>query len=137
MLDKMKKKKIIIFASIIIVIVGIISFNLIFEKVNISSDDAILIYKYDNKNIKQELNKDDSALLKSILNNKRSYHDNPSCGFTEDVSIKFNNMVFCMACDNCSVVRLNNTSKYISISKEDRKKIEKIFNKYGGTFPCV
>ncbi|KIR01133.1 hypothetical protein P261_02913 [Lachnospiraceae bacterium TWA4] len=69
------------------------------------------------------------------MQGKRQYKDEPSCGFNKNISISFGDMVFCIAYDECNVVKLND--RCISISEEDRQKIDKIFEKYGGHFPAI
>lgn len=34
-------------------------------------------------------------------------------------------------------MRVNNTEKYFSIGKENRKKLVEILEKYGAKFPCI
>ena len=63
------------------------------------------------------------------------YNDEPSCGFDKNISIKFDNDYYCIACDSCGIVKFKD--KYFNISNSERSKVEKIFKKYGGTFPCV
>jgi len=104
-------------------------------KINITTTTANLIYVYDGKDINETLSSEESELLRKIFNNKTLYSDNPSCGFTEEVSIRFDDLAFCIACDDCPVVKLG--EKVIKISIKDRKTIVQIFEKYGGKFPCV
>ena len=47
----------------------------------------------------------------------------------------FDNDYYCIACDSCGIVKFKD--KYFNISNSERSKVEKIFKKYGGTFPCV
>jgi hypothetical protein len=131
----MKKYIIIISVILILLLGGYFMFNIFAPKINISSTSASLTYVYGSQNINTSLSTEEGELLKSIFNNKRLYSDNPSCGFTEEVSIRFENFVFCIACDDCPIVKFGN--KYFKISTVDRKTIEKIFEKYGGSFPCI
>lgn len=134
----MKKKYylsviVLLFMSFVIGIVMIFPL----KRTSIQSDKAILSYHYLDKNISMELSQDESIKLKNILTNKRLYSDNPSCGFTKEISIRFHEQVFCIACDSCPVIKLEGENKYFNISESDRKEIEIIFERYGGIFPCI
>ena len=132
----MMKKHVIILSTVLVLLLGgFLVFNIFVPKTNISTTTASLTYIYDGRDINTSLSNEEGELLKNIFNDKRLYSDDPSCGFTEDVSIRFEDMVFCIACDNCPIVKLG--SKYFKISTTDRKTVEQIFEKYGGSFPCV
>lgn len=131
----MKKYIIIVSVVLILLVGGGGMFGIFNPRTKIISTSACLTYVYNTQNINTLLSDKEGNLLKDIFNNKRLYSDNPSCGFTEDVSICFEDMVFCVACDGCPIVKLGN--KYFKISTSDRKTIDQIFEKYGGAFPCV
>lgn len=130
-----KKYVIIILLVLALLLGGFLMFNIFATKTNISAENASLVFVYNGKEINSQLSNEESILLKNIFNNKRLYSDNPSCGFTENVSICFDDLVFCIACDDCAIIRLEN--KYFKISKSDRETVNQIFEKYGGAFPCV
>ena len=103
---------------------------------NISTDSiGQLNYNYNNKHISVTLTNSESNTIKDMFNNKELYFDEPSCGFDKNISIKFENDYYCIACDSCGVIKIGD--KYFNISNSDRSKIEEIFKKYGGKFPCV
>lgn len=131
------KKYIIIstIAIVILVIGGFFMLNIFSLKVSIPDINARLIYIYSDKNINVSLSAEESGIINNMFNDKKTYFDNPSCGFTEDVSIRFDKLIFCIACDQCPIVKLED--KYFKITKADREIINQIFNKYGGLFPCV
>jgi len=132
----MKKRIIIsIIAIVILIIGGYFMLNILSPKVSILGTNARLTYIYSDKNIDISLSAEESETIKNMFNGKKTYSDNPSCGFTEDVSIRFDNLIFCIACDQCPIVKLE--GKYFKISKADREVINLIFEKYGGSFPCV
>ncbi len=131
-------RKTIIFISIIILILilgGVLIINALFPKVNVSNEKATLNYSYNEKNISVELNKDESELLRKIFNGKRLYSDNLSCEFTENISIRFDDLIFCVACDSCPIVKFDN--KYFKISEIELQELHNIFKSRGCTFPCV
>lgn len=131
------KKRIIFISTIVLILIlgGLLVINTLFPKVNISTEKATLNYNYNKENISVELNEYESELLRKIFNGKRLYRDNPSCGFTENISIRFGDLIFCVACDNCPIVKLDN--KYFKISEIELQKLHNIFKSRGGVFPCV
>lgn len=131
------KKQVIILVSVVAILLlgGYFMFNVFTPKTNIHNTNASIKYVYNYININTQLTAEESETLRNIFNNKRLYSDNPSCGFVENVSIRFDDLIFCIACDNCPIMKLGN--KFFKISKDDRVIVNKIFEKYGGTFPCV
>ena len=122
---------------LVFILGGIIIFNFFPQETNIETSFAVLTYKYSDKNICVNLSNEDSQILKAIFNNKKLYSDNPSCGFTPNISIRFGDDVFSIACDNCPIIRLDNKNKYLKVSSEERETINKIFDKFGAKFPCL
>ena len=103
---------------------------------NISVDSiGQLNYNYNNEHISVILTKFENDIVKDIFNKKKLYFDEPSCGFDKSISLEFDDNYYCIACDSCGIVKLND--KYFNISTAERSKIEEIFKKYGGEFPCV
>ncbi len=132
----MKKYVIVIISTVLILSLGgYLIFSAFAPKTNISAERASLTYIYNDKAISKSLSNEETEALKNLFNNKRLYSDNPSCGFTENVSICFDALVFCIACDDCPIVKLGNS--FFKISKNDRETVDQIFEKYGGSFPCV
>ena len=97
--------------------------------------DAKIKYITENKNIEVTLDDSDCDELRRIFNGKTAYHDSPSCGFTESASVSFGNQIFMPACDGDEIIKAG--LKYISISPKERDAVDKIFAKYGATFPCA
>ena len=101
--------------------------------------EILLKYYYMDKNIDVVVtDEDDIRIIKNNLKGV-SYSDNPSCGFSLDISIKFSDgdksIVICPACDSCSHARIGDSGRYINI--KDREALEAVLVKYGMTFPCV
>ena len=110
-------------------------FNIFALKTNIPDESARIIYIYNDQKVNILLSDEESDIIRNIFNNRKLYSDNPSCGFTQNVSVRFNELIFCIACDNCPIIKLRN--KYFKISSEDREVVNQIFEKYNGIFPCL
>ena len=140
-----KTYKIVAFISIALFVV--IYMGNAMMKVSVSNiNDAIIVFVYIDKNINEKLAIEDAEILMNIVNGKRLFWDYPSCGFTPDISFRFENMIFSVAKDTCTIIRVETKhevrmrkamKRHIYITKEERQKVEEIFNKYGGYFPCV
>ena len=126
---------------ILVVLVFITAVVMIANKKNTieleAKDGAVLQYQYKGVEFTQELQSVDAEEIKSIINRKRIHKDNPSCGFSESISIHIGIRTFCVAQDSCGILQVGKEKKYIYISDSERKKINEIFRKYGGTFPCI
>ena len=139
----MKNKIIpIIFVFIFTFIACALTFLVIRKKnyIDISfATEIVLKYHYNDIKIDKVItDKNDIKILKENFKGV-AYKDNPSCGFSMDISITFtdgeNNIIFCPACDSCSKARVGDTKKYINI--KNRELVETIIGKYGMIFPCV
>lgn len=105
------------------------------------ADSLILEYHYIDKDIHVKIiEEDDIAELKNMLKGI-AYTDHPSCGFTLDILITFTDgqqsIALCPACDGCPILRVNDSDKYLRITKEERERLDIILGKYGMIFPCV
>ena len=121
---------------------GYFLFNTLYPRVKIEVEDASIVFienlNYQDLqrdvNINDMLSVEESQMIKSIFNGKRLYFDNPSCGFGEDISIRFGDLIFCPASgESCPIVKFGN--RYFKISEADREAIAQIFKKYGGFLP--
>ncbi|MCL1879216.1 MAG: hypothetical protein FWF71_01115 [Actinomycetia bacterium] len=130
-------------------ICGYVASSTVVPKTKIRGSNAILIYSRCGQKINACLTPEESTLLKGILNNRRLYSDSPSCGFDEDISIRFGDQIFCVAHDTCPTIVYSRGGDKdcdaasaadrlcMTISKTEREIIDQIFEKYGGFFPCT
>ncbi len=128
---KNKSSKNIILGTIGISMLVIIFGYFFVCRTKITTSEAELIYGSKSYILSQE----ESDVLKEIFNNKLLYFDSPSCGFGEDIAIKFGELIFCIACDNCGTIRYGDM--YFSISDKDREVINQIFINNHGRRPSV
>ena len=127
-------------ASVLIVVVGIFAVSYIKNaKVNMNfAKEAETCFIYDSANILHRLNDKELDLLKSIFDDKIMHRDYPSCGFSEDVSIKFNDsQTFCIACDTCPIIYWKEKNKYFKLSENEKAKLYNLLKPYGFVFPCL
>lgn len=105
-----------------------------------TNEVAHLRYKYVDKDIAEPLTEEETVAVREILKGKRAYRDDatPSCGFNEEISITFGDQIFCLACDDCGIIKIaGEENLYINLTDAQRDAIEAIFEAHGGSFPCV
>lgn len=153
----LKKNIIKILLLFLLVLLGIfIYLNLTYIPHKLS---ATLIYKHYHKNIEVQLTNEESAQLMKMFNHKFLYRDDLfnddfwywvgekfgigfnqnefESWFDENVSIRFGPLIFCPSGDKCAIIKFVNKNKYFWISETERQRMEEIFIKYGGRFPCI
>lgn len=96
-----------------------------------------LVFHHNDTNVETQLSIQESEIIIDIIDGKRLYQDNPSCGFSEDISLVIDGKIYSPACDDCCIIKDCSSGKYFSISRDQRETIEEIFESYGGYFPCV
>lgn len=132
-------KKYIIILTILIFLIkgGYFIFDFLFPKLKVDSkingSNASIVYIYKDKNINAQLSVDESDTIKKIFTNKRTSRSVPACMFDENISIRFDDLIFCIAWDTCPNIAFED--KYFEISKSDQETIYQIFKKYGGVLP--
>lgn len=133
----LKRKIVIVFALLVAVVIGGVLLNA--KRVELDSiATAEIVYIYGGKNISQELTEEEIQELKSLFDGKRIYRDTPSCGFSEDISIKLDaSMTFCIARDTCPVIYWKEVDRYFKITEEEQHLLYELLEKYGVTFPCI
>ncbi len=134
-----KKRLCIVLIVVFIVIVGVVLSIVFLPKVNMSfANEGKAIFKYESKDISDNISSDDFAEICRLFDGKKLYSDNPSCGFSDDVSIMINGTEsFCFAKDTCPVVLWKNKNKYFNLSDDEYVKLTEILGKYGFVFPCL
>ena len=136
--------KYVIASMVVILVVGlaiVLLSNIYFPRIDARyATRGYVRYHYGGKDIDAQVDNDDLAVLKDILAG-RSYRDSPSCGFDADVSIRLTDgrksVVLCPACDTCPKIRIGDSDRYISISKEQRERLDALLARYGMVFPCM
>ena len=135
----MKKFFWLLFALILILAVFLEVVHLTYSRTNMDNvKEAEVCFIYGNAKNSNYLSNKEIELLKDIFNKKKMYKDNLSCGFSEDISIKFNkSQTFCIARDTCPFVYWKEEDKYIKISEEEKIQLYNLLKSYGFFFPCV
>lgn len=131
-------KKITIAGVIVTVIFGFtFLYSVIPQQVKIRTSSAQLVYITDKVEVRESLSNEEALAIYAVFNGKTLKDGNPSRIFTSNISIRFGEQIFCIACDRSPVVKLQNKDKYFEINAADRKLIESLFEKFGASFPCV
>ena len=142
---KLKFKYWIIMGIVLVIITLIAVFFITLERVDSSAlKGGTVRFKYETKDgeikdISDKLTSEEEETILNILNKKTLGRDNPSCGFDDDISIRFNNdeEIFSIACDNCGIIYWKNKDKYLSLTDSENETIRNILRKHGFIFPCV
>ena len=145
MSSKFKYSIIAISLLLLLAFVAFVIYFFLIERVDSSAlKGGTVRFKYETKDgeikdISDKLTSEEEETILSILNKKTLGRDNPSCGFDDDISIRFNNdeEIFSIACDNCGIIYWKNKDKYLSLTDSENETIRNILRKHGFIFPCV
>ncbi len=131
-------KKSIIFI-VVIAIIFIVVHCFFIKRVETSRfSKGKVVFKYDKTDVYEPLAIEDVELLKELIENKYLYKDSPSCGFSENISVVFEETeVFSIACDGCPIVYYQNKDRYFKLSKAENEELKTILLKYNFSFPCL
>ena len=106
-----------------------------------SVSDVTLNFQCYGKNICVELTEEEAEKVVEILDGNSYdpifFDGIPSCGFSNEVSLKVGSRVFAIAMDTCNCVQDMGSLRYFNISQEGIEYIHALFEKYGGYFPCI
>lgn len=111
------------------------------SQTSVSKDsDVTLTYIYGDKDIHVTLEDDEAEKVIEILDGNEYDPISsgiPSCGFDRNVSLKVGGRTFAIACDTCNCIQDLGRLRYFTIPQEDIQYIHSLFEKYGGSFPCI
>jgi hypothetical protein len=100
-----------------------------------------LKYKYIDKDIEETITDPEIIRDLSEILTGRLYTDNPSCGFSQDISITFFNeekiLIIYPALDGCPIMRSGDSNRYFKITEQARTNLDLILEKYGFIFPAI
>lgn len=100
--------------------------------------EADVCFQYGDTDSLHRLGDKEVESLKAIFDGKKMYRDSLSCGFSETISIKFNNeQTFCIAQDGCPIVYWKEENRYIKLSEDEKTQLYNLLEPYGFYFPCV
>ena len=116
---------------IMIICSALVILFLIIPLISINFERARLHYNVNGEKINVTLTKEETEEMRKIIKT-RSLSGASSCGYSSDVSVSFGMQYFCFAKDGCSGIVYNLIPYNISGHVE----AQKIFEKYGGCFPC-
>ena len=136
--SKIKNVFVIIVATILILgVLPVGAYFLTTHKVSIKNKDGYLLYKHADKDINQKLTEEEKKIIEEIIEGKRAEEKMVACEFNKNVALKFGKNIYCVDCDGCGLLRVNDSTLYIEIPEEHKRAIHDIFSKYGATFPAL
>lgn len=133
------KKYIFIFIAVLLLVVLLLA-GFFLNPWRVSVDPArgaVARFSYVDTEVNTALETADSTALAEIFNGKWVFPDSPSCGFGEDVSVRIDDLTFCIACDTCPVIYVKEKDCYMHLSKEEIETVHTILESYGFVFPCI
>jgi len=135
------RKKILLFSLSALAIIAVAVAQICFfaNKTDMDlAEEAEACFIYGDISRVHRLDNEELELIKDIFDGKSMYKDSPSCGFSTDISIKFNNsQTFCIACDTCPVVYWKEENSYIRLTEKEKLRLYDLLEAYGFSFPCV
>ena len=135
----MKKVVLIMSAVLLVAVVLLGMICMRSDKVDIDfAKIAVVYFQYKDTDAINQLRDNEMASVKTIFNGKKLYNDNPSCGFSEAVSIKFDDeQTFCIARDTCPIVYWKEKNKYFGRTEDEKTQLYNLLEPYSFIFPCV
>ena len=133
------KKTIWVLSAIILVVTLLGVIYLRQNKVNMNmTKKAEVYFQYGDTEALNQLNDRELEAVKAIFDGKKLYKDNPSCGFSEAVSIKFDDeRTFCIARDTCPIIYWEEKNRYIRLTENEKNQLYNLLEPYSFIFPCV
>jgi hypothetical protein len=128
---------ILLFFALVSVVLGIMYISI--RKTNMEfAKEAEVCFIYGEVVVSENLDDKEVEMLKEIFDNKIMYKDTPSCGFSKDISVRFNqSQTFCVARDTCPIVYWMEEDRYIRLTDEEKLLLYNLLESYGFEFPCV
>jgi len=96
----MRLRNVLLFTALIVLILGLCASQLV-SLIHIPDDTTRLVYIVDGKNIKAELSADESTAVKDMFNGRWAVATGSKCFYSEDVSIRFGDQIFCVTTECC------------------------------------
>lgn len=125
-----------IFIPVLLLIIILVVIMLKKNMVNMDfAERGEAIYKYYKSDIQVSLSDQDMHIICDIFSGKLLHRESYSCGFGEDISVRFNSsQTFCLATDDCPIIYWKEKDKYFRISEKEKIQLRKILEKYGFIF---
>ena len=135
----MNKKVVAVSVTLMCIAAAVVMYFVICRRVKFGDvNEAEIKYAYETVSVNESLTKEETETITDIFENNFLYSDNPSCGFSQDISIVIDNdKTFCIARDTCGIIYWKEKDKYFKVSEEDIKEVHNLFENHGGKFPCV
>jgi len=133
------KKQITFILILCIVVSLVVFFHRKRNSVHIDSvEKCEVVFVYNGTSASHILSMQDLEQIRRIFEGKYVYKDNPSCGFTDKISIIFDDSkTFCIARDTCPVIYWKEEDKYFQITEGEKNYLYQLLERFGFTFPCL
>ncbi len=132
-----KRKLVLISFAIAVIFALMLVFG--FKRANLGFvKEGKATFIYDNASVSHTLSEKELSLISDMFNDKRLYKDNLSCGFSENISVTFNNsQTFCIARDTCPIIYWKEKNRFLKLTEEEKVQLYGLLEKHGFFFPCV
>lgn len=135
-------KKIIPILIVVLIIVFATILLICFLTINRCEIDSIktckVTFVHNCKEISADISYKEMEIIDCLFSGKILYADEPSCGFSEEVSIKINGSeTFCVARDGCPIVYWKEKDRYFRLDEGEKVQLHLLLESYGFLFPCV
>lgn len=135
-------KRAVVIMAIIFTIMAVCSLGVIWaktRKVDIAhAQTGYLTFVVGDVNVHERVSDKELSQIKELFIGKSLFRDNPSCGFTADISIEFDDThTFCFANDGCPLVYWKENNQYFRLTKDEQAQLYGILEQYGFFFPCI
>ncbi len=115
----------------LIIIVTALALFMMWPRVRIESgQSATITYADKEETCTLDVSAEEADRLCRIVGGRALHKDEPSCGFSASFSFSIGERAFYIAGDECPILREAKTGLYVNISEDDRKWIDKLFQKY-------
>ena len=122
--------------SVLMIIALLLSLCSCMTTYSVFSDDlATLDYDDGVTEIHVTLTQEETAFLRSVIDDADFGLGGASCGFSEEISFTVDGTTYQVAQDTCPIIRKGFLDA--TVSERDIDEIHSLFEDYGGYLPCI
>lgn len=122
----MKKKIVVIIAAVVCIAIAFFAV----PKISFYVCEPTVYFDIEGYDkVDTKLSSEDAETVRKMFEGKSWYFDSPSCGFSENASIKIGCNTYMPACDGDEIVKSG--LMYFNLSDKENKELRRILKKYG------